>query len=133
MGKQPPSHQLNKQERENIKKKVTKEKPDDVLGGLSDRMREAMAAFVEHRKGMKAPLTAQALKLTLGQLEKLAPGNEAMKVAILEQSMQRGWKGVFALKAEESGTPARQSYEWKSPAQRRLEANMEAAEAFIYG
>ena len=128
---QTAPHHLNKQERENIKKKVPKEKPD-VLEGLSDRMRGAVQAFSEHRKGMKAPLTEQALKLTLSKLEQLAPGNEAAQVAILEQSVQRGWKGVFALKEEGQAAMPTPRYEWQSPAQRRLNANMEAAQAFIH-
>lgn len=133
MGKQPPSHHINKQERENIKKRVTREK-SEALQGLSDVMREAVTAFAEHRKNLKAPLTDQALKLTLAKLQKLAPGDEARQVAILEQSVERGWKGIFALKENEPSmiVPA-QRYEWKSPAQRRLEANMEAAEAFVRG
>lgn len=128
---QTAPHHLNKQERENIKKKVPKEKPD-VLEGLSDRMRGAVQAFSEHRKGMKAPLTEQALKLTLSKLEQLAPGDEATQVAILEQSVQRGWKGVFALKEEGQAAMPTPRYEWQSPAQRRLNANMEAAQAFIH-
>ena len=130
-GQQTASHHLNNKEIENIKKKVPKEKPD-VLEGLSDRMRGAVQAFSEHRKGMKAPLTEQALKLTLSKLEQLAPGNEDTQVAILEQSVQRGWKGVFALKEEGQAAMPTPRYEWQSPAQRRLNANMEAAQAFIH-
>ena len=130
-GQQTAPHHLNNKERENIKKKVPKEKPD-VLEGLSDRMRGAVQAFSEHRKGMKAPLTEQALKLTLSKVEQLAPGNEAAQVAILEQSVQRGWKGVFALKEEGQAAMPTPRYEWQSPAQRRLNANMEAAQAFIH-
>lgn len=52
------------------------------------------------RKKLRKPLTDRAKKLTLGKLEKLAPGNEAMQVAILDQSVERGWQGVFPLKTD---------------------------------
>ena len=58
----------------------------------------AMADFAEMRKKIKKPLTEKARELTLSELEKLAPGDEATKVAILEQSIQRCWQGVFPLK-----------------------------------
>ena len=63
----------------------------------------AMADFADMRKKIKKPLTEKAKELTLSELEKLAPGDEATKVAILEQSIQRCWQGVFPLKSE---TPA---------------------------
>lgn len=58
----------------------------------------AMENFADMRKKIKKPLTDKARELTLAELEKLAPGNEATKVAILEQSIQRCWQGVFPLK-----------------------------------
>ena len=58
----------------------------------------AMADFADMRKKIKKPLTEKARELTLSELEKLAPGDEATKVAILEQSIQRCWQGVFPLK-----------------------------------
>lgn len=61
----------------------------------------AMDDFAKARKAMKKPLTDKARELTLQELERLAPGDEATKVAILNQSIQRGWQGVFALKEDE--------------------------------
>lgn len=60
----------------------------------------AMKDFEEMRKKMRKPLTARALALTLSELEKLAPGDDEKKIAILNQSIQRGWQGVFPLKEE---------------------------------
>jgi hypothetical protein len=60
----------------------------------------AMDDFAEFRKKIKKPLTDKARELTILELEKLAPGNEAMQVAILNQSIQRGWQGVFPLKED---------------------------------
>ena len=49
---------------------------------------------------MHKPLTDRAKKLITKKLEKLAPGNEEMQIAILDQSVERGWQGVFPLKTE---------------------------------
>lgn len=60
----------------------------------------ALNDFAEMRKKMRKPLTDRALSLTLAELEKLAPGDDEKKIAILNQSIQRGWQGVFPLKDE---------------------------------
>ena len=60
----------------------------------------ALNDFAEMRKKMRKPLTDRALALTLSELEKLAPGDDEKKIAILNQSIQRGWQGVFPLKEE---------------------------------
>lgn len=65
----------------------------------------ALDDFAKHRKAMKKPLTDKARELTIKELEKLAPGDEAMQIAIINQSIQRGWQGVFELK-EDSPHPA---------------------------
>lgn len=65
----------------------------------------ALDEFAKHRKAMKKPLTDKARELTLNELEKLAPGDDDMKIAILNQSIQRGWQGVFELK-EDAPHPA---------------------------
>ncbi len=64
----------------------------------------AMDDFAEFRKGIRKPLTDKARELTLSELEKLAPGNDAKKIAILNQSIQRGWQGVFPLKSDQGKT-----------------------------
>lgn len=65
----------------------------------------AMDDFAAARKAMKKPLTDKARELTIKELEKLAPGDEAMQIAIINQSIQRGWQGVFPLK-DDSPHPA---------------------------
>ena len=60
----------------------------------------ALNDFAEMRKKIRKPLTDRALALTLSELEKLAPGDDEKKIAILNQSIQRGWQGVFPLKDE---------------------------------
>ena len=66
----------------------------------SPALDDALHGFEEMRKKLRKPLTDRAKKLTLGKLEKLAPGNEEMQIAILDQSIENGWQGVYPLKTE---------------------------------
>lgn len=68
---------------------------------------EAWAGFVEMRKRNKAPLTDQAIKLAIGELEKLrAQGQDP--ASMLNQSTMNAWKGIFPLK-EANGARVRPS------------------------
>ena len=61
-------------------------------------LRNALEAFRAMRERMRKPLTGRALELTFRELEKLAPNNPALQVEIVNQSVMRGWQGVFELK-----------------------------------
>lgn len=58
----------------------------------------AWGAYLLMRSKNKKTATDRAKELVLMELEKLAPGNESMKVQILEQSIINSWAGVFPLK-----------------------------------
>ena len=79
------------------KSKVKKSKEEYKCASALD---VALNDFAEMRKKMRKPLTDRALSLTLSELEKLAPGDDEKKIAILNQSIQRGWQGVFPLKED---------------------------------
>ena len=79
------------------KSKVKKSKEESKCASALD---VALNDFAEMRKKIRKPLTDRALALTLSELEKLAPGDDEKKIAILNQSIQRGWQGVFPLKDE---------------------------------
>lgn len=83
-----------------IKEKPSKEgKKKSDLNGLEDPvLLAAVKDYENHRKKIKAPLTERALDLALKKLEELAPGDTPTKVAIINQSIMNGWKGLFALK-----------------------------------
>lgn len=89
----------------------------------------ALNDFAEMRKKIRKPLTDRALALTLSELEKLAPGDDDKKIAILNQSIQRGWQGVFPLKAEpeapKNTAPARMPRGDDRDRLERLLANLE--------
>lgn len=59
---------------------------------------DALEQFRAMREKAKRPLTSRALQLICTELDKLAGGIDAVKVAILEQSIVNSWRGVFALK-----------------------------------
>lgn len=71
----------------------------------SVELRQAFGDFLCMRQKIKAPMTNAALKQTFADLDKHSPGNDAGKIAILNQSVQRSWRGVFPLKDD---PPARQ-------------------------
>ena len=68
----------------------------------------ALAAFEEHRKKLKKPMTDYAKKLLLKKLQKLAK-TEQEQIAILNQSIENGWQGVFPLRGERKQKQAKQS------------------------
>lgn len=61
---------------------------------------EAIKNYERHRKQMKAPLTDRALELAINKLEQMAPGDTAMKIKIIDQSIAMGWKGLFPIKEQ---------------------------------
>lgn len=64
-------------------------------------MKTAIFDFIEFRKAIKAPLTDRALTLCLNKLDKLA-NDDNTKIAIINQSIERGWKGLFELHSNTS-------------------------------
>ncbi len=86
------------------------EKPILDKPRLGKPILENPTGFEASRKALHKPLTLRAKELIIKKLEKLAPGNESLQIAILDQSVERGWQGVFPLKQDsqcrggESGT-----------------------------
>lgn len=62
-----------------------------------DALNDAIIAFVAFRKDIKSSMTDHAIDLMLKKLEDMVPGNIPSKVAILNQSIMNGWKGIFPL------------------------------------
>ena len=69
----------------------------DFASGDADLL-SALRGFELMRNKIKKPMTDQAKKRLLTELEKLAPGDRDTQIAILHQSEDRCWAGVFALK-----------------------------------
>lgn len=56
--------------------------------------------FKKYRKQMGKKLTPLAETKLLNELERLAPGDDSAKIAILDRSICNGWTGVFPLKGK---------------------------------
>lgn len=73
------------------RKRVTEEFGEDVYLALLD--------FEKHRKKLRAPLTEKACELILKKLGQFrAQGTDP--IAVIEQSIESGWRGLFPLRKE---------------------------------
>lgn len=79
-------------------KKERKTSFDDAIDKYTsnDELKETIIDFIKMRKLIKAPMTDRALKGIFKELDKLGHSDEE-KIAILEQSIERSWRGVFAI------------------------------------
>lgn len=64
---------------------------------------DAWLSFVDMRKKIKAPLTDAAVKLAIGELEKLMAKGHRPR-AVLDQSTMNSWRGLFEVKAHQQRT-----------------------------
>lgn len=102
------TNRLNTKELNTNNKKVSKaqSKPvknfDSIIqkSTESTELRDALIEFVKFRKLIKKPMTNKALELIIAKLNKLGVSDRE-RVAIINQSIERGWAGVFSLKDEE--------------------------------
>lgn len=78
----------------------------DFASGDADLL-SALQDFEAMRNKIKKPMTDQAKKRLVTELEKLAPGDRDAQIAILHQSEDRCWAGVFALKDDRPYQPSR--------------------------
>ena len=77
---------------------------------LSFELRQAVDEFKAMRSRMRKPMTELAVDLLVQKLEKLAPGDTDKQVAMLMQSIENGWPGVYELKQEQK---PRMSAKWQ--------------------
>ena len=79
-------------------KRKSKKTPT-VYYPTDDLLNQAFLDYAEMRKKMKKPMaTDRAVKLAMNTLEKLSHGDNDTAIKILEQSIERSWVGLFALK-----------------------------------
>jgi hypothetical protein len=75
----------------------------------SNTFQKTFERFEIHRKELKATLTPYARKRAIGTLDKLSGGDILLAIAILEQSIDNCWRGLFPLKTkQEVKEPVRQ-------------------------
>jgi hypothetical protein len=85
----------------------------------------ALGEFIVMRKASKKAFTNAALTHTFRELDKLAGAEDAAKIAILNQSVQRGWLGVFSLKDNGAGVQRDPSAEIEAQRVARIKADGE--------
>lgn len=73
---------------------------------MNDELRSALENFVDMRNKMKG-FTMNALEILLGKLDKLAM-DDLSKIEIVNQSIERSWKGFFPIKPQSSFSSQRQ-------------------------
>lgn len=108
--KQPESNgQSTRQSNSTINKQVNKEQDnqEQINNGAKAPMSEfekTLDEFYSMRRKIKKPATPHAQELILKELNKLAPNDEGMKIAILNQSIRNSWQDVWPLKTDTKQT-----------------------------
>lgn len=111
--KSPPEIEIEKKTELEIEKKEKKAPAEPSVAtvvadsGLSEEVKEALREFSKMRTKIKAGMTPNAMKLLIGNLLKLSE-DPAMQVAILNQSIEKSWKGVYPLKDDAAKTAPKQ-------------------------
>jgi hypothetical protein len=90
---------VNENEQKKVKEKKLKEKKEDINEPLTE-FEKVIEDFKNHRKQIKSPMTDKAIELLLNKLNKMS-SDETIKIAILNQSIENGWKGIFELKTNQ--------------------------------
>ena len=97
--KMPVSNTGSNTPRKERKKEAAKGSYNETIKAYTENedLRNALVEFVKMRKLMKSPLTDRALALLLSKLDKME-ATDARKTEVVNQSIERGWKGFFPLK-----------------------------------
>ena len=88
-----------------------KKKKPSVYYPMDEMLNKAFLDYIEFRKKIKKPMTDRAIELAMNELDKLAGADNEMAIQILNQSILRGWQGLFPLKdSKPSSENNNQSY-----------------------
>ena len=97
---------------EKPKKSKPKDEKKTLVEGFTvdEELRELIFDFIKMRKDeMKNPMSERAVKLMLTELKKLSLDTETQK-KIVEQSIKKGWNGMFPLQEDK---PKQQTQQYK--------------------
>lgn len=75
---------------------------DEILDSVevikdNPELREAFVNFIKMRKVIKAQLTNRGLELAINRAFEIAKGNPQKMIAVVNQSVERSWRGIFEL------------------------------------
>ena len=124
-GKQRATNKNEKNEKNEKNIKTYRSLVDEYTPDFD--LRTALDDFVSMRKAMKG-FTVRALELALSKLDKLAQDDQT-KLAIVNQSIERSWKGFFPLKQQSVYTSQRQDVLPEYYEQMKTGSEPEVAEA----
>lgn len=87
----------------NNKKEKRKTEFDELINSYTEnqKLKDTVYEFIKFRKSIKATVTTLALKKILNKLNILA-FDDNDKIAILENSIMNGWRGIFPLRGAEN-------------------------------
>ena len=104
-------------------KEKEKVKDKEKVNVNNKYLADAIADFKRHRIKLKAPMTDRAVTLMLSKLETLSGGDDDKKIAILNQSIENGWKGIFELKESKFNNAPVRKYDMDELALKLLATN----------
>lgn len=98
---------------------------DEILDSVkviqdNPELREAFVNFIKMRKVIKAQLTNRGLELAINKAFELAKGNPQKMIAVVNQSVERSWRGIFEL-TEDKVEPRSSQQTSENPYYKRLE------------
>jgi transcription termination factor NusB len=80
-----------------LKDKDKDKEKNKVLLVIPEYLKDSVEKFKEHRKKLGKKMSPYAVELMIKKLSKLSSDQETQK-AIIQQSIDEGWQGVFELK-----------------------------------
>ena len=72
-----------------------KETLEHVLAEQPTELIPALVEFINHRKQIKKPLSAHALRLNIATLKRLAPDDIERQKYLAEYAIMKGWQGFY--------------------------------------
>lgn len=90
----------HEEKKEKVKKDTSLDAVKRFINSQNGAVQQALLDFVNYRVERKNPPTEQAVKIWVGKLNKWYPNQYDKQVQSLEQSIERGWSGVFEVKGD---------------------------------
>ena len=85
---------------------------DGVYFPNDELLDEAFAKYINYRKEAKIKTTSEAIKLEMKRVQDLSGGDNDKAIAIINQTISRGWRGLFELKEDKQKTNG--SIDWRN-------------------
>lgn len=88
-----------------VRKKNNTKSFDELIEAYTNNvdLQEELKNHLQTRKAKKASMTNRAIELSFKSLDKLS-NNDEEKIKIVQQSIERGWIGFFALTKEKTNS-----------------------------